>query len=62
VDELLYERVKQLKDIEERLERIILTDWPDPAVRAHAMQQQMIQLRRDVLDMVAEAERQHAEF
>ncbi len=53
MDELLMARVKQLKEIEERLERIESRDDMVRAIRS---------LRADVLQMVADAEREYAEF
>jgi hypothetical protein len=62
VDELLEERVKQLKEIEERLERLLDYTIDDPAIATHRFRQGIRALRNDVLLMVAEAERQHAAF
>jgi hypothetical protein len=57
-DELLFERVKQLREIDDRLERIFRTGGEMSAKVAH----ELIVLRRDVADMIRQAEAEHAAF
>ena len=60
MDELLFDRVSQLKAIEERIERIEqLARNGGARVTAIKM---LNELRRDVYIMVAKAEQEHAEF
>jgi hypothetical protein len=57
VDELLFERVKQLRAIDERL------DDAQKLMNKDIMPKTVIfGLRNDLADMIREAERQHAEF
>ncbi len=55
MDELLYDRVKQLKEIDERL-RQMLTIKPDQLHKA------IRDLRNDVAVMIERAEEEHAAF
>ena len=59
-DELLYERVKQLKEIDERLERMLTTpngiwDWDSTKVA-------ITRLRHDLTAMILKAEAEHDAF
>lgn len=56
MDELLHSRVEQLKRIEERLDEIA-KKLPHQSVMLD-----IYQLRCDLRDMIAAAEREHAEF
>lgn len=57
MDELLHSRVEQLKVIEERLDRI------DNQLAAGTLSQNAVRLLIfEVRDMIAAAEREHAEF
>ena len=56
MDELLYSRVKQLKEIEDRLYDLA-KKLPHQSVMLD-----LYQLRCDLRDMIAAAEREHAEF
>lgn len=56
MDELLMDRVKQLKEIEERIDRIEIV------CNSNRIRTLLNELRRDVKTMVAVAEQEHAEF
>jgi hypothetical protein len=60
MDELLYDRVKQLKEIDERVERILKTpnglwDWESTKAALN-------NLRLDLQTMIQQAEADHAAF
>lgn len=55
MDELLFERVKQLREIDDRLERMLLVK-PDILHRA------IRDLRNDLALMIQHAEVEHAKF
>lgn len=59
MDELLMSRVKQLKEIEERLERLALVFADNDEFAVQAV---LHQLRLDVQDMVRKAEAEHEAF
>ena len=56
MDELLMNRVKQLKEIEERLDRI------EAVCNSNHICKLLNELRRDVYIMVTNAEQEHADF
>lgn len=57
MDELLMSRVNQLKEIEERIERALAENSTTAGIRC------VFQLlRADIVLMIAQAEREHAEF
>jgi hypothetical protein len=56
MDELLYSRVKQLKEIEDRLDAI------QRKSKVGSVTDDVCQLRFDVIDMIAVAEQEHADF
>lgn len=62
MDELLAERVKQLREIDDRLERISKRLSRSAALIAQDAEHDVQQLRNDLAAMILEAERQHAEF
>ena len=60
MDELLYDRVKQLKEIDERVERILKTPnglWDWESTKAA-----LGNLRLDLQTMIQQAEADHAAF
>lgn len=57
MDELLFSRVKQLREIDERLERIERKVYDGKFPHAD-----VVQLRRDVQDMISTAEAEHEAF
>lgn len=57
MDELLYERVKQLKEIDDRLTMINVRHSKKCAAWA-----ELNQLRYDLADMIRKAEEEHAAF
>jgi len=59
MDELLESRVEQLKQIDDGLERMIARGHDNDVFQ---LLKQLSSLRGDIKDMIAEAERQHAEF
>lgn len=58
MDELLAERVKQLKLIDERLYAMLRRGIDDPFKAVADIRA----IRNELADMIREAERQHAEF
>lgn len=64
MDELLYARVTQLKQIEERLDAILnyLSDGGWCLPRTLEAEKRFRALHFDLRDMIAAAEREHAEF
>lgn len=58
IDELLFDRVKQLREIDERLERMLLVGFAQP----YLVRRAILDLRNDIRSMILVAEKQHADF